>query len=112
MRQIHNELISSQQTPRAYLHHDYKYKRGMHSHMFVEDFCRSFSIKLAPIEQHDEFYDVSPADDLLKKLLTFDDYSFFRYSFDKLLDSFSTQILLMRSKSCSNHHLFFIPLIA
>lgn len=46
MRQIHNELISSQQTPRAYLHHDYKYKRGMHSHMFVEDFCRSFSIKL------------------------------------------------------------------
>ena len=70
MRQIHNELISSQQTPRAYLHHDYKYKRGMHSHMFVEDFCGSFSIKLAPIEQHDAFYDVSPADDLLKKLLT------------------------------------------
>ena len=83
MRQIHNELTSSQQTPRAYLHHHYKYKRGMHSHMFVEDFCRSFSIKLAPIEQHDEFYDVSPADDLLKKLLTFDDYSFFRYSFKK-----------------------------
>ena len=94
MRQIHNELISSQQTPRAYLHHDYKYKRGMHSHMFVEDFCRSFSIKLAPIEQHDEFYDVSPADDLLKKLLTFDDYSFFRYSFDKLLDTLMYHLIL------------------
>ena len=94
MRQIHNELISSQQTPRAYLHHDYKYKRGMHSHMFVEDFCRSFSIKLAPIEQHDEFYDVSPADDLLKKLLIFDDYSFFRYSFDKLLDTLMYHLIL------------------
>ena len=71
-----------------------KYKRGMHSHMFVEDFCRSFSIKLAPIEQHDEFYDVSPADDLLKKLLTFDDYSFFRYSFDKLLDTLMYHLIL------------------
>ena len=79
MRQIHNKLISSQQTPTSYLHHDYKYKRGMHSHMFLEDFCGSFSIKLAPVGRHNEFYDVSPADDLLKKLLTFDDYSFFRY---------------------------------
>lgn len=63
--------------------------------MFVEDFCRSFSIKLAPIEQHDEFYDVSPADDLLKKLLTFDDYSFFRYSFDKLLDTLMYHLIFL-----------------
>lgn len=41
-----------------------------------------------------EFYDVSPADDLLKKLLIFDDYSFFRYSFDKLLDTLMYHLIL------------------
>lgn len=87
MKRIRNDLISSRQTPRAYYHYECKHKKGMYTHMLLEDFGRSFSIELAPFEEHDNFYGVTTVGDLLENLLQFNDYSFFRYSFDTLLNT-------------------------
>jgi len=62
--------------------------------MFLEDFCHPFSSELAPIGDYDHFYDVTPHDDHLKRLLLFCDYSALGYSFDKLLSSVMYELLL------------------
>jgi len=94
MKQMHSNLISSRQTPRAYDHYECKYKKGMYTHMLLEDFGRSFSIELAPFEEHDNFYGITPTEDLLKDLLQFNDYSFFRYSFDTLLNTIMHYLII------------------
>lgn len=94
MKQMRSDLISSRQTPRAYLHYERKYKKGMYTRMLLEDFARSFSVELAPFEEHDIFYGVTPPEDLLKKLLLFNDYSFFRYSFDALLNTIMHYLII------------------
>lgn len=62
--------------------------------MFMEDFCRRFSISLYPYEKHDDFYDIDPSCALLKKYLLFNDYSFFRYTFDQKLSSIIHHLIL------------------
>lgn len=94
MKQMRSDLISSRQTPRAYHHYECKYKKGMYTHILLEDFGRSFSLELAPFEEHDNFYGVTPTEDSLKKLLQFNDYSFFRYSFDTLLNTIMHYLII------------------
>lgn len=94
MKRIRNDLISSRQTPRAYYHYECKHKKGMYTHMLLEDFGRSFSIELAPFEEHDNFYGVTTVGDLLENLLQFNDYSFFRYSFDTLLNTIMHYLII------------------
>ena len=67
---LHN-YTSSQQSPRMWCSQTRKYKQSLYGSMFLEDFCHHFSSKLAPIGDHDRFYDVSPHDDHLKRLLLF-----------------------------------------
>ena len=90
---LHN-YTSSQQSPRMWCSQTRKYKQSLYGSMFLEDFCHHFSSKLAPIGDHDRFYDVSPHDDHLKRLLLFCDYSALGYSFDELLSSVMHELLL------------------
>ena len=53
--------------------------------MFLEDFCRWFSIDLAENKEDRFFYDVFPEQSLLKGLLTSQNYDFLEYDMDKLL---------------------------
>ena len=98
MKRKNENYISSQQSPRSSLKHDYKYKESMYSHMFLEDFCISFSFEFSSINKDNDFYDVRPANDNLKKYLLFENYSFFRYDFEKILDS-SMYSLILGGKS-------------
>ena len=63
-------------------------RRNPHSsyqHMFLEDFCLSFSIDLAKDKEDRRFYDVLPEESRLKELLTSQNYDFLEYDMDKLL---------------------------
>ncbi|MEH2938469.1 hypothetical protein [Lawsonibacter sp. JLR.KK007] len=77
-----------------------KPKTGMYSYMFLEDFCSSFSIALAPrpLSRGQDFYRISPSGDLLKSLLCFEDDQFLKYDMDKLLTDI-TQALISFGKA-------------
>lgn len=62
--------------------------------MFIEDFTKGFSYDFTPIEKHDTFYGVSPADNTLKALLTFTNYSYFEYEFEELLSDIMYNLIL------------------
>lgn len=55
--------------------------------MFIQDFCASFSIGLAPhpLDRDRDFYRVEPPDDSLKDFLCFEDFMFLEYNMDELL---------------------------
>ena len=94
MKRIHSELISSRQSPLLNYRFERKYKKGLHAHMFLQDFCSSFSIGLAPFNSYKDFYGVVPSDDLLKKYLLFEDYAFFSYSFENILNTIMHYLVL------------------
>lgn len=62
--------------------------------MFLEDFSGWFSSTFAPIGMRNNFYNITPEDDRLKKLLLFNYYSNFDYYFDKLLSRIVYYLLI------------------
>lgn len=87
------DYISSQQSPYL-LPYKRKYKESLYSHMFLEDFSRWFSSEFTPVGERDGFYNITPENDTLKELLLFSDYSYFDYSFDKLLSKVMYYLLI------------------
>lgn len=87
MKQRLDHYVSSQKSPSSPYLRIIKDKTGMYSHMFLEDFCASFSIDLASHSQDrgQDFYKINPPEDLLRDLLLFEDYQFLEYNMDKLL---------------------------
>ena len=94
MRIKHEGCVSSQQSPNKYFYYERKYKKSLYSHMFLEDFSGLFSTEFTSLEMRDGFYDVTPKDDFLKKLLLFSDYRYFHYHFDRLLSDVMSSLLL------------------
>ena len=54
---------------------------------FVRDMTNPFSILLSPSFNHHGFYSIEAEDENLMELLSFDDYGFLEYDFDKILSS-------------------------
>ena len=78
--------VSSSQKCLASLYCDLKRNpNSSYQRMFLEDFCRWFSIDLAKDKKERPFYDVWPEKSLLKELLTSQNYDFLEYDMDKLL---------------------------
>lgn len=87
MKQRLDRYVSSQKSPSSPYLRIIKGESGMYSHMFLEDFCASFSIGLAPhpLNRDQDFYKIKPPEDLLRDLLLFEDYQFLEYNMDELL---------------------------
>lgn len=83
MRYHSNEYTASRQ--HSHFSYKRKYQEGLYTHMLLEDLSQSFSIEFSPIREDDNFYYIDPPTDKLKSYLTFDDYGFFRYDLDKIL---------------------------
>ena len=76
---------SSQKSPAVQCFSRRKNPASPYQHMFLEDFCRWFSIDLAKDKEDRQFYDVLPEESRLKELLTSQNYDFLEYDMDKLL---------------------------
>lgn len=87
MRYRQNEYNSSQQSICLRRTRSYKREQSLYGSMFLEDFCQNLSIHLAPGHSYDDFYDVDPPDDHLKRLLLSGDSSVLRHSLDQFLNS-------------------------
>ncbi len=75
---------SSQKCPTMLCINARKNPSSSYQHMFLEDFCHSFSIDLAIDKDDRFFYDVLPEQSPLKRLLTFKNYNFLEYDLDRL----------------------------
>lgn len=93
MRVKQHNYISSQQSPYV-LPYERRYRKSLYSHMFLDDFSGLFSSTFAPIGKHDCFYNITPEDDVLKRLLLFNDYSNFDYNFDTLLSRITYYLIV------------------
>lgn len=62
--------------------------------MFLEDFSRMYSSEFTPCGMNDSFYNVSPENDALKRLLLFSDYSNLNFNFDTLLNNITNNLIL------------------
>ena len=76
---------SSQKSPAVLCFNPRRNPSSSYQHMFLEDFCRWFSIDLAKNKDDRFFYDVLPEKSFLKGLLTSQNYDFLEYDMDKLL---------------------------
>lgn len=59
----------------------------LYASTFVRDMTNPFSILLSPSFNHHGFYSIEAEDENLMELLSFDDYGFLEYDFDKILSS-------------------------
>lgn len=80
-----SNVTSSQKCPAVLCFNPRRNPSSAYQHMFLEDFCRRFSIDLAKDKEYRQFYDVLPEKSLLKGLLTSHNYDFLEYDMDKLL---------------------------
>lgn len=85
MMKKNSNLISSQQSPEYICKNENKYKESFYGRMFIEDFCQSFSISLSTINESREFYVINSKDDILLKLLNFEDNDYLKYVLDQQL---------------------------
>lgn len=87
MKRRIDDCISSQSSPEVACLQMRKSVSGAYPSMFIQDFCASFSIGLAPhpLDRDRDFYRVEPPDDPLKDFLRFEDFMFLEYNMDKLL---------------------------
>ncbi len=69
-------------------------KTNLNIHMFLEDFCSSYSIFFSPLSNNYlSKYTVNDNKNL-KELLTYNDYSYFSYNFDELLEQITYDLLV------------------
>lgn len=61
--------------------------------MFVEDITCDFSMDLSSLSGDSEFYCIESDGEELEKLLSFDNYNFLEYEFDKILSSIMYNII-------------------
>lgn len=80
-----SNVTSSQKCPAVLCFNPRRNPSSAYQHMFLEDFCKRFSIDLAKDKEHQQFYDVLPEKSLLKGLLISQNYDFLEYDLDKLL---------------------------
>ena len=92
MKRYNNKYTPSNQHPSYFIKH--KYLESIYSYMLLEDFSMNFSIEFTHDRDSEKFYKVEPADDKLKEYLTFEDYSFFRYDMDKILQNIMYSLLI------------------
>jgi len=59
----------------------------LYSSTFVRDMTCDFSIQLSQTVNHHKFYTIDAKDEKLMELLSFNDYGFLEYDFDKILSS-------------------------
>lgn len=71
---------------------------SMYGQMFMEDFCRGFSIILRRKGEYRHFYKIDAPDKCLEEFLEFDDYMFLEYDLDKLLSQ-NLEDLIERGKA-------------
>lgn len=76
---------SSQKSPAVLCLGPRKHTPSPCQHMFLEDFCRWFSIDLAKNKEDRFFYDILPEKSPLKGLLLSQNYTFLEYDLNKLL---------------------------
>lgn len=65
---------------------------NMNNHMFMEDFCGSYSISFSPRDSIDVPYYVFDNNNL-EELFTYCDCSYFRYTFDKVLTDITRNMI-------------------
>lgn len=76
---------SSQKSPTMLCFNPRRNPSSSYQHMFLDDFCRWFSIDLASNKDDRIFYDVLPQGSLLKELLISKNYKFLEYDMNELL---------------------------
>lgn len=95
MRRIDSATKTSQQGPKKrdlnYSSVVTKYSYKPHSHMFIEDFCSSYSITLAKHINERNFFKIDNNEELFKSIYG---YNFLEYDLDKLLSNITKNIIL------------------
>jgi len=80
-----SNIISSQKSPSTLCFNSRRNPIASYQQMFLQDFCRNFSIDLAKNDSDGLFYDVLEEKSSLKHLLTFENYNFLKYDMDRVL---------------------------
>lgn len=95
MRRIDSATKTSQQGPKK---RDLNYNSVVtqfsykpHSHLFIEDFCSSYSITLAKHINERNFFKVDNDEELFKSIFG---YEFLKYDLDKLLSNITENLIL------------------
>lgn len=84
---MNNNYTSERVSPSGIRIHTDSLVSHLYASMFVDDITCHFSICLSQSFDHHDFYTIDSKDDRLKKLLSFNDYQFMEYDFDKILSS-------------------------
>lgn len=82
-----NDYLHERVSPYGIRIHSNNAMSDLYVSTFVRDITCSFSILFSQSENHHGFYTIRAADDRLKELFCFNDYSYLEYDFDKVLSS-------------------------
>lgn len=69
-------------------------ENNLNIHMFLEDFCSSYSIFFSPLSTYYLSKYIVNDNKNLKELLTYNDYSYLNYNFDKLLGQITYDLIV------------------